>query len=330
MRFNVYDMALNRIDIIPTWYSCLWNVKYNDTGSLTLELDARAYDYETLKPMKLITGDFSDHIFVTTSVDIKGSKAVINGFTADYLLGNKILLDKITGGAATLLLSNLYSSMQSSAQKKFPIFSDSIVNDAVSPTILFEHQKSNASMLDFLRVICQTCDIGYKTVLDTEHKKINLVLYQPSVNIVNRFSSKYGNIADEEYTISKKDYANVAVVLGQATDSGRVTVTVGDTNSTGTNRLEMLVDARDQQQEEDESDDDYEDRLRERGLEKLAEVAISESFDFSVLGDEDLGAMVQVELLRPAMKFATRIMEKEIKSQNNVVEKKITVGKAIL
>ena len=104
------------------------------------------------------------------------------------------------------------------------------------------------------------------------------------------FSTDMGDLLSSEYEKSVKDFKTVANVYGEAESGSRSYVTVGDDNGNGLNRYELYVDARDLQSEVYDEDGtshtlseaEYLDMLKERGLEKLADCVVQESFNASV------------------------------------------------
>ena len=92
---------------------------------------------------------------------------------------------------------------------------------------------------------------------------------QQSERPVVIFSDEFGNLAAPKYTKTSVDYKNKAYVAGQGEGDDRVVVIVDLTD--GEEARELYVDAKDIQQEEGVTAEEYEALLRQRGLEKLAE-----------------------------------------------------------
>ncbi|MBO0586110.1 siphovirus ReqiPepy6 Gp37-like family protein [Sporosarcina sp. E16_8] len=112
-----------------------------------------------------------------------------------------------------------------------------------------------------------------KSVLDVavgRDLSVNQTVNSPVI-----FSPQFDNIKNMHYVDSDLNYKNVAYVAGQGEGVDRRVIVVG--TATGLNRRELFVDARDIE-EVDEDDNPIPEaiiiqRLTERGLQKLAELA---------------------------------------------------------
>ena len=94
------------------------------------------------------------------------------------------------------------------------------------------------------------------------------------------FSPEYDTLISSRYATDSKDYCNIAHVLGEAGNGGRVEMDVYFTEEepSGLDRREMYVDARDLQSE-NISSDAYGASLFSRGAAKLQEKMVSAVFD---------------------------------------------------
>ncbi len=128
------------------------------------------------------------------------------------------------------------------------------------------------------------------------------------------FDMQLFNVEDLSYEINCTGLKTIAVVAGEDSGENRKIVEVGDLTLSNRNRIELYVDARDVQSEVKEedadetgtievdendvpyvepeeppvttiSDEEYEEMLRERGLEKLREKLSSDSFEATVHTD---------------------------------------------
>lgn len=149
---------------------------------------------------------------------------------------------------------------------------------------------------------------------------------------ITNYHDRTGTTADEEKVFSvglnsiKKydvvkdgsNYRNVAVVAGEGEGSARVFEIV-DIAETGEQKRHLWVDARDLQQEEGESITDYRLKLRQRGLEKLAETVEIENVEIEIEDDEaqligteyDIGDIVWVIINPIKASYKMKIIEVE-------------------
>jgi hypothetical protein len=116
------------------------------------------------------------------------------------------------------------------------------------------------------------------------------------------FSQDLKNIIKSEYTLNDEEYRNVALVAGEDSGTDRKTLIVSseDEEASGFYRRELFVDARDIQSEQttegdDEmdgaicilTDEEYNELLKQRGLEKLGEKTKVESYEGEVSNDAE-------------------------------------------
>ncbi|MEV2911576.1 siphovirus ReqiPepy6 Gp37-like family protein, partial [Paenibacillus larvae] len=152
------------------------------------------------------------------------------------------------------------------------------------------------------------------------------------------FSTAYDNIESQSYTNSAIGYKNIAVVAGQGEGEDRKIVTVG--TSTGLNRYEMFVDARDVGTKEEgktQTESEVEQMLTDRGREKLAEVKRVESLEAKILTqsnltyrkDYDLGDVVTVLNRQWGLTMNTRITEVAEVYEASQVRIDVTFGNSI-
>lgn len=119
-----------------------------------------------------------------------------------------------------------------------------------------------------------------------------------SGNVPVIFSMELNNVENTSYIKDHMDYRNVAYVAGEGqgvteddSDEGRVVIEVGDSSLTGRERKELYVDARDLQKKRDDgsyiSDAVYNKMLTKRGNEKLQEYRTYETYEGTVISNED-------------------------------------------
>jgi hypothetical protein len=118
------------------------------------------------------------------------------------------------------------------------------------------------------------------------------------------FSQDLKNIIKSEYTLNTEDYRNIALVAGESPDGDdaetnrRTLIVLSDEDSgepSGYNRRELYVDARDLQSESEDdegntttiSDEEYNAKLKTRGLEKLGDCLEVESYEGEIRNDVD-------------------------------------------
>ena len=320
MRLNLYDADLNRIAIIGgNFVSCLWQEKYNEKGSFSLELQATDEYKQKVRQDCYVGRDDRKTLMVIKTVNIENGIVKASGFTALRVLEDVAFIGTIN--ANTTVTNGLKTAYNSSSKYPNVVIANSNLID------VYPHQISNKSMYELAEKMCGETDVGIKAVKNG--KQINIELYKPVENPNIRFSRNFGNLKDEKLTLSSQQYKNYAVVLGQGEAENRVRVDVDLSN--GETKKEMIVDAKDLQQASGETLAHYKERLTARGMEKLMENVKTWNVSFTPLAADfgskyDLGDIASVYLSAYKLSIKARITAFTQKEQNNKTTTTVTVG----
>lgn len=145
-------------------------------------------------------------------------------------------------------------------------------------------------------------------------------------------SSSMEDILESTYYSNKRDYKNIALVAGEGEGEERTRTTTGNNASSGFNRRELYVDARDLQSgdseepEENMTPEEYEQLLKDRGNEKLADCQMVEQFEATIrtvgsqyeyLTDYKIGDIVTVQDERIGISIDVRIVKVEQSFSDN-------------
>lgn len=321
MNLSLYDKDLNRISVIGSQFvSCLWNEGYNSVGSFSLEL------IETPDYKKKVRQDFyigrADRktVMVIKSVEFRNGRIIASGKQATRILDDVAMLETIKSGAN--IDEAVYSAYNRSNKYRGLRF------ESTNLGIKSTNQVSNKSFLKVCETLCEDAEIGFK--VERSGSELVAKFYKPDVNENLIFAEKFGNLSDPSVTLSSENYKNYVVVFGQGSGDKRISVVVDATN--GSDRRELVVDARDVQMEENESEEHYRNRLTERAVEKLLEHQEVFSCLFTPKTSDfgkryDLGDVMMVHLDGYGLKLQARVSQFTQKSQNNKTETNIEVGK---
>lgn len=99
------------------------------------------------------------------------------------------------------------------------------------------------------------------------------------------FSVSFNNIKKYDVVKDKSNYHNVAIVAGEGEGSARIFEVV-DNSASDEKKYHLWVDARDLQQEDEEEIASYRNKLRQRGLEKLAEYVEIDNVEVEIQQEE--------------------------------------------
>lgn len=323
MIVSFYDKNLELITVISRWVSLLGVNTYNSMGAFTLELRSNSNISQLMKDFFYCTIDNDDeNPYIVMSVQSVDGNVVFTGFPCTYIFSKR-------ASTTTIKNKNAEQAMKSLVDGMTPW--DNLTTAPVQGlTDVFDNQISDKQVLEYLQGIAQSTDTGFKVVKEGE----NLVFkcFKPSVNNNVKYATSLRNVSNLEYFKSENDYCNVAIVAGAGEGSNRITVIAAmNEKPAGTNRRELYVDARNVQPEENETTEDYKQRLKQVGLQKLTEMLKVENLHFLVKESDDvkLGDIINVSLDEFDISIQARVVEEQILNQNNTTVRTISVGTPI-
>lgn len=324
MRLNIYDKDLNRICIVGDNYiSCLWNEGYNSVEPFTLELNSIDEYRQKIKEDFYVGRSDRPTLMVIKDIVFNKDTIVVSGKQATRVLDDVAFIGTIAEGGR--IDENIKTAYNGSNKYYNLLIDDSDLGET------YDHQISNKSMLDLCQIMCEDKDVGFKVV--KREKNCVLQLYKPvkKENLV--FSEKFRNLTLKEIAISNDLEKNYAIVLGQGEGEDRVRVNVDI--SGGVQRKELIVDSRNSQKDEDESQSDYEERLMVEGLEKLLETTTKRAYSFFPSSGDfgvnyDLGDILEIRLPEFNSILTARVVRFSEKSQGNISEISVEVGKILV
>ena len=321
MNLSLYDKDLNRIAIIGGQYiSCLWSEGYNTIENFTVELIATDEYKKKVRSDCYVGRDDRKTLMVIKTVEIKDGKIVASGKQAGRVLDDVAFIGTIESGS--LIDTSIKNAYNNSSKYHNLQFSETDLK------IPYKHQISNKSMLELCTIMCQSEDVGFKVI--RQNGSLLAEFYHPEYNSNLVFSEKFGNVSIDSISISTENLKNYAIVLGEGEGENRAKVYVDATN--GEDRRDLIVDAKDVQREDGETDESYHSRLIARGIEKLIENQQTFSCAFTPCANDfgikyDLGDILTVYLTDYGINLQSRVCRFTQKAQNNKVETKIEVGK---
>lgn len=320
MNLNLYDKDLNRIAIIGSRYiSCLWSEGYNTIENFTVELaETEEYKKKVREDCYVGRGD-RPTLMVIKTVKIANGKIVASGKQAGRVLDDVSFVGTITSGSR--IDTSIKKAYNNSSKYRKLEFADTNLG------VAYNHTISDKSILGLCTTMCQGEDVGFKAI--KSNGAVTVIFYKPEYNPNLILSEKFGNLSLDSICMSSENLKNYAIVLGAGEKENRAIVYVDQTN--GDDRRELIVDARDLQRNENETEQSYNDRLYARGVEKLMEKTGTFSCAFTPYAKDfgyryDLGDILTVYLTDYDMKLQARVSKFTQKSQNNNVTTTIEVG----
>ncbi len=328
--FNVYDVNLKRINCIQTYESAIWEEGYNTLGTCMVEFKGYKEAADKIKSGEWaylgLSG--SESLCQIRSVETHDISTIIRGFQSTKILSERV-------STKTFKNINAEEAMRELVSNMVPWENLYLGSKGEYPDI-FTHQISDKSVLEYCQTIAQDTDMGFKIKHDKKNKKMIFECYKPkdSGNLV--FATRFGNLTTPEISISDLEYKNVAIVAGEVDQQTRIRkeVIVGDTTAKGSKRREIYIDARDIQKEEGETEEQYINKLKSRGIQKLSEQVKIENISCNISSADfgklyNLGDIATCILDDIGIKLKLRITQYRMTLQNNNENIELSFGKPI-
>ena len=319
MIISFYDKNLELITVISRWVSLLGVNTYNTMGAFTLELRSNANISQLTKNFFYCTVDNDDeNPYIVMSAQSNNGNIVFTGFPCTYIFSKR---------ASTMLINNQNAeqAMKALVDNMSP-WDNLITEELQGLTEVFENQTSDEQILEYLQGIAQATDIGFKVIKDG--KNLVFKCFKPSVNNNVKYTTSLHNVSNLEYFKSEDDYYNVATVAGAGEGTNRITVTAMIGNPAGTDRRELYVDARNEQPKENETTEQYKQRLAQIGLQKLTETLKIKKLQFFVKENDSvkLGDIINISIDEFALNVQARVTEEQILNEDNKTTRTIIVS----
>jgi hypothetical protein len=337
MDLYIYNPDIELQGVIDGYSSLRWRRRFFEPGEFELHCPATDYNIALLREDNIIHRLDREEAGIIEGIKISstdnGDEITVTGRMGSSMLDRRIVTPTINFSGTIEDAMRKIVSDNAITNRPLPHL---VLGDAAGYTPTATGQVTYKTVLAALEALGKAAPLGFRARLDVPGKQWVFEVYDGTDRSITQtarpyvlFSREFGNIDSPEYTHDSTGYANYAYVGGEGEGSARTIITIDQTN--GEKRRELWVDAKDLQKG-DLSDADYRAQLRQRGLEKLAEVARSESFsanaintaNFEYLMDWDLGDIVSFE--RWGIRLDQRITEVEEVDEGGVVTVTPTCG----
>lgn len=306
MEIRIYDANMDFQGVIENQKSLLWNRSYNESGSFELHAPVTDYNLRVLKLSNLVwkKGAVDAGVIENISVEEEYDQHYITAsgrFLPTYMDRRLIRPMFNFSGRAEVGMRTILTNAVSIPK----VYLGTLNNFTES----IEFQATYKSLLAIEQKIAKAANLGFRFRPDFTEKKIYFEVYKGvdrSLEQADRarviFSEEFRNLNKATYQENDQLLGTVCYVGGQGEGSDRVYATVGDDSLTGLARREIFVNGSDISKE-GLTDNQYMEKLRQRGLEKLAESTLFQSMEceaiptgnFNYLTDYDVGDIVTVK-----------------------------------
>lgn len=314
MNVYVIDSSYTPVAVIDSYKSLIWTKRYYDCGDFELFIPADSSILPYIQPDYFLMRDDDDSVMIIEKLEVdtdaeNGDFFIVSGRDLKSILGRRIfnrqfVLTAQTVNAAVQSMVDFCTTVQGRPSETYR----QIAGLTVDTTTVFSEdikaQFTGQTLLNGIISLTQPKEIGTKMTISGS--ALILSFYQGADNGVV-FSPEFDNLANSKYIFDKTNLKNQAYIAGEGQGSERKWASVILTTFVGRPRglalREVFVDARDVSSNNGDIDIyEYTDMLTSRGYDKLAECAVSKTYEaqlepnaaYEYKRDYDLGDIVTV------------------------------------
>lgn len=313
--------------MVDSFKNFAWNRRYFEPGNFSLELLVEDYcDIKFNKARYLYCKDFKETaILETLDFNTAGTSAtaILTGRFLETILEDRVVKSTWNAkGTTEEIARKLVNDFCINCQ--FPLFGGKLkLGKYKSLGKTRTYQNTGDDIKTALYNLLKLDGLSYSVDYDYESDTLTFNVWSgldrtenQSINSWATFCKNYENIQDDKYSNDETQYKNFAYVAGEGLGQNRVIVEVNKILP-GEERKELYVDARDLQQDEEMSIEQYKEILRQRGLEKLEDYKRVELTEFNIdpeanliyEKDYDLGDIVMYKSDELDLYVENRIIE---------------------
>lgn len=300
--FKLDNTTFEAIGGINHFTSLMWPDAFN--GYTTFELNAPVTEENKMliKQNNIIWcgGDKAAKIeIISFEMNDDGEKTFkVKGRTLEQILTTRVVFGtyNCTNKKSSTAMYEIVNSQcvnPTDENRKIP-FLECAADEKIGKTISF--QKTGGEVYDAITSIAKDADLGFDILFRPKEKKLIFKVHAgvdrtaESSNEQVVFSTALEDLLKSSYYTNNQDVKTLAYVAGEGDGINRKYIVSGNITTKGFARKELYVDARDVQSEyknEDGStstltDDEYNNLLNDRGIEKLSACDLTETFEASM------------------------------------------------
>lgn len=306
MQVEIYSLtakenriSVNLVTVCDSFSSLLWDVEYYQCGSFEVYIAATPQNVEIFQLGRIVgRDDDSKHFGIIESVKIEtdaedGDYLTVSGRFLTCLLERRIIYPSFSANDIyeNIVRSVLSRNAISVGIRNIPGLSMGTVSGDCwqGKTRL---QVSYDNLMEWLYTICETIGGSANIRIDNNALKCDLfegtdrsILQSENPHIV--FSDSYNNLLSFAYAADSSVQKNFAYIFGCGEGSARKRTTYfSETEPTYLDRYEVYVDERNTAQEEDVSDVEYLELLKESGAENMVSQQTASEFTIAAFSTQ--------------------------------------------
>ena len=296
MSLNLYvfdQSTLSPIGFLDVVTGLTWEERFADAGAFELWAPISEQNIAILQEDNLLWngGDTAGLIeFKELTADDEDTQTIhVQGRLCECYLDFRTIYPAMikTGKPSKIMRDLVTTHLISPTDTKRKIPNIQLDSNQTDYGTSISYQRTGSTVLIGCSDLGQAYAIGFKLKFLPSDKKFVFQVYQGTNRTMDQtsvtpvlFSSDLDDILESSYSHNKSDLRNFAYVAGEDSGSNRKVESVG--NSSGLERRELFVDARDLQTENEDgttiSDSVYRAMLVERGKENLEDYKDIKSF----------------------------------------------------
>lgn len=296
----ILNEKFEQIDVLDTFESLIWTDRFSAYGDFEIYTSANKSIIDKAQANYYLWVEDSEHSMIIEDFDLEsdtefGNHYTITGRSLESILTRRIVWKQtvldgyLEGQIEKLLNENVINPSDQNRKIQNFVFEKS--SDPFIEALKIQSQFTGDKVYDAIKKICDTVNIGFKVTFNDKNQFVFKLYsgsdrsYDQIVNPYVVFSPNFENIINSNYTESYRSLATVGLVAGEGEGAARKTAVVGDNTSSGLNRREIFVDARDISSQIDSgtlTNAQYDAMLVSRGNEKMTEHTVIKAFDGEV------------------------------------------------
>ncbi len=327
MELIFLDENFNVCNIIDSYKSFAWTGKYFETGNFSLETLIDEYmDIKNNNAKYLYCKKYRETAKIETmgyNSNYTDTTVVLTGRFLETNLSDRVIKTTQTYTGTTeqiarqIVLTNCINCEK-------PLFNGNLqLGEYKGLGQKRVYQNTGDDIETALYNLLKLDGLSYNIDYDYENDTLTFNVWSgldrtdnQAINSWAMFCKDFDNIQNDKYSTDETQYKNFAYVAGEGVGGNRVVVEV-DHVGDNEERKELYVDARDLQQDEDVTNSEYIEMLKQRGEEKLQEHNKVEVVEFEIddeanlkLGtDYNLGDIVMYKNNELGINVDNRIVE---------------------
>lgn len=335
MDLYVYDRAVGLVGIADATTSVRWRRQYQGAGEVEVHMPATAENAEMMAEGRIIARVDQEDVAIIEGIEIDKDDLAVTGRMLSAIMERAILSKRYT------MNTTAERAMKTVIQEGTRVVPELAAEDVKGiGAAKVDVQATYKNLFTVVERLAKASGLGFRVTFKPGAMTFRVyegtdrsVLQKDRPVVI--FSDEFGNLAAPKYIKTSVDFKNRAYVAGQGEGADRVVEIVDLSN--GEEVRELFVDAKDIQQDQGMTDEQYRALLRQRGLEKLAECPKVENFEgdgenvenFLYRTDWDVGDIVTVQYSRLGITMHERVTEVEEVYENGVATYTPTFGSAM-